>query len=295
MGGILWINGINVPCEVTSGKRGRDQIGESVRAIDGTLRIHRRVLKERVTFKATPQDVDVAIALRQLILGEGHNWSFDDATKGLYSGKGLGPSASSGAALNAAAAFLGARGLRLTATTGTITFKALPPLGTFPSSPTFQGWTVGCFRNAGAWHHYITTSEGLLWTDGVVGAGAMPGLTVNTAAGTVKIDAAGVTTDIDELFILPYNLPYSLQGTADDWGPQIYAQLANYGTTAQWPPLARLGVYGPAMFPISPIDEGQGMLQVAGELKEGSILWGRRSAFWGPGALQEFEFELKEV
>lgn len=275
---MLSLNGISIPISQNdNAKRGIIQIGESVRAVDGTMRAHRRVLKRTWEFATPVQDPLTAWATRRLILGEGHYWSFDDSTKGFYSSKGLPYSAATGATLTAGSAYIGAGKLSLSATTGTITFTALPLL-------TSQPWTVIVARNvnAGGWNHYIKDSAGNVWTNGVL-TGSTPWLTVTGSAGTVKIDAdATFATTVDELVVLPYRIPA-------DWASQIYTY-ANGGL--QWAPLARLYADGDAFYQ----DSAAGALQVFGTTEDQEFISGRYDASWGfQPNLQKLSFKLEEV
>lgn len=288
----LLINGIELPMAVNDGaKRKTEQLGQSKRAVDGTLRIHRRGIKTIIEGRTPILDPLQGDCFRRLLLGEGHNWSFDDGTKGLYSGKGLGPSASTDAALNVLAAYQGARGVRLNATTGTITYPALPA--------GVRNWTVMVARNTGAgFSHYIITNTsqdgGKAWVNGVDTTVATAWLTVNTNAGTVKIDAAGTTTDIDELVVLPYRIPSDAEAAEAPWAAQIFDWIDNY--SYQWAPLARLTVQGSVLYPDAPDVAAPPGLVVAGEAEETVFTHARWDATWGERSdLKQVSFKLMEV
>lgn len=291
----LIINGLEVPCAVDgAAMRKVEQIGQSQRAVDGTLRIHRRVLKNTWSLETTLLDPLQGDAFRRLILGEGHSWTFDDTTKGLYSSKGLGPSASSGASVTAGSAFLGAGKLQQTATTGTITYPALPLLSG-------QAWTVMVARHIGvSWTHYIVTSTSKAaneaWVDGVYGSNATAWLTVNTAAGTVKLDAqSGATTLYDELIILPFRIPQDAEAAASPWGLQLFNwQNPGLGGGAkQWAPLARLKASGDALYPDH---QANGWVVVAGKVEDSDFTIGRWDSAWGLRSdLKSVKFSLEEV
>lgn len=289
----LYLNGILVPCAVDGGaKRKLEQQGANVRAVDFSLRINRRTMKRGPWSLRTPLLGTVeAEAIRGLVLGLGHNWSFDDATKGLYSGKGLGPSASTNSVLSTANPFQGARHIRQTATSGTITFTALPL-----NSP---HWTVIVARDTGSgYKHYIVTdvsqAAGEAWEDGVYGSVATAWLTVTPSVGTVKLDAAGSTTDIDELVVLPYRIPHNSE-TETPWGFKIWEWIVDY--SHQWGPLARLTMQGYATTPDGSADPlaGTAALTVAGEIEESEYMIARDPAI---GVLPDFQsvgFTLKEI
>lgn len=225
----LTLNGITIDCsEPAGGSLSITLVGDSMRAVDGSMKIQRRVLKNKWSFTTTPQVNATALAIRDLIMGKGEYWSFD-AT--LYSSKGTAPSSATASVFSAGSAYLGAGKLSQTASTGTITFTVLPLKA--------WAWTVIHARKvgSGAWHHYITCSDGSSYTDGV--AAAIPGwLGVSTTPGTVTLTAdASQTTLVDELVILPFLIPAA-------WAPQIYA--LNNGAT-QWSNLSQLNALGDAI------------------------------------------------
>lgn len=296
MSSFLNINGVEVPCDYSSGvRRNTDQLGESKRAVDGTMRVHRRVLKNRWDFRTTILDPLQGDCFRRLLLGEGHYWSFDDATKGLYSSKGLGPSASSGASISAANPWHGAphRHLRLAATTGTITFTALP-------LKSGGHWTVMVARMVagGSYEHFIVTSTGTpthAWKDGIYGANAHAWLTVTPAAGTVKLDAdAADITDYDELIILPWRIPQDSEAAEAPWGQQLFTfQDPVAGNALQWAPLARLRASGDALYPDH---QASGYVDVAGKVAETGFELARWDSAWGlKPNLKHVAFTLEEI
>jgi hypothetical protein len=107
-----------------------------------------------------------------------------------------------------------------TATTGTVSYATLPAGGT--------KWTVAFWRSvaAAAFDHYVVTSAGHKWFNGGRADGtATAFLTVTTATGTVKLDAAGSTTDLDDLVILPYEVPAVVAPSIFGYGA-AFSQLA---------------------------------------------------------------------
>lgn len=207
----LRVNGIEVPVLADSASHMPKPFDEDERAEDASLLISRRALKESWKLTIAHRVPTDAIAWKKLLMGEGHSWDFEAST-GLYSSKGLGPSAATNSVQSASGAKFGAGCMRQTATSGTVTFTALPAGGT--------KWTVMFWRDlnaGGGWHHYVVNSAGQKWLDGVrADATSTTFLTVNTSAGTVKLDAGGTNTDIDDLVILPFDVPTT-------WPPDSYA------------------------------------------------------------------------
>lgn len=220
MAQILRISGIPLDVQVDSASHSTSQIGENERAEDGSLLISRRVLKETYKFKVAHASPTDALAVRDLLLGRGHTWNFNTS---LYSSKGLGPSALTNTVQNATTKY-GAGGAQQTASTGTVTFTALPAGGT--------KWTVMVWRKVGAgtFFHFVVTNTTKAavqaYVNGVLGADTTAWLTVNTTTGTVKLDADAVgTTNLDDLVILPYEIPTTWPASIFGYGA-AFSQLA---------------------------------------------------------------------
>jgi hypothetical protein len=179
---------------------------------------------------------------------------------------------------SAGSAYLGAGKLSQTAGGGN---NAQFTIGEIVTS---QRWTAMYARKvgAGAWNHYVATFDGSSTTSyvgGSVGA-AQSWLTVNTATGVVTLSSdASSTTLVDELVILPYQVP-------SDWPAQMFA--LNNGAT-QWSPLARLNALGDA------IVGGTRTVSVKGTAADltfvPSSIGGAAFAF----SNQTFGFDLEEV
>lgn len=203
------INGIDL-APIASAKdlpqEPKRDIGGVEDASDGSKVVTRIARKLDLTFTSIPLLSADAVAFEGLICGLGEHWSFDTS---LYGSKGLGPSGTIDAIQTAGTPKFGAGVLRLSATTGTITFAgaAQGPGGTF------RKYTVMVWRReSGVWHHYIVTSSGHKWLDGVRADGTSTTWLVVTAVGDVTIvNTAGATQDYDDLVVLPYEI-------VDYWG-----------------------------------------------------------------------------
>lgn len=201
----LTINGIDVEvAAATPPTAGIEEVGERVRAFDGTLRVSRHALKQSFEFTTPPMLRADATALRRLLMGEGHAWSFDS---NLYSSKGLGGSSVTNAVQQASGSSkFGAGRLQVGATTGTITFAAA--LG--------STWSAGFWRstNGTSWTHYLVRSDGAKWVDGSRSDGtSTTWLSVSSGSLTLA-NGTGSAVYYDDLYALPFL-------TADSWGPML--------------------------------------------------------------------------
>jgi len=220
MANILRISGIPIAVLTDGASHQTSQIGENERAEDGSKLINRRALKETYKFKVAHLSPTDAIATRELILGRGHTWNFDTH---FYSSKGLGPSVLTNTVINATSKY-GAGGAQQTASSGRIRYAALPANGT--------KWTVMVWRKvgAGAFTHYVVTSTtkagSQAYVGGVLTSDATSWLTTSTSLGTVTLDAdAASTTNLDDLVILPYEVPSSWPASVVAYGA-AFSQLA---------------------------------------------------------------------
>lgn len=232
MSNFLNLNGIEAPCSTNAGAKAEiEEMGTSKRAPDGTMLIHRRVTKEKWSFQLTIQDAQHAHAFRGLVLGKGEYLSFDAS---LYSAKGRAPSLATASVQSAGSGYLGAG--KLSQTAGTGVFQV-----TVPEIAITKRWSVMHARNlnGAGWNHYVATFNGSTtsYVNGAVGA-AQAWLGVNVTTGIVSLSAdASLATLVDELVILPYDVP-------SDWPAQMFA-LNNGGT--QWSALGRVNANGNAI------------------------------------------------
>jgi len=237
---LLRVSGIAVPVLQGDASHRPVAIGEVERAEDGTKLVSRRTIKESFKIKVAHQSPTDGIAWKKLFMGEGQTWDFNVS---LYGSQGLGPSASAGTPVVNATAKFGAGGCQLTATTGSISYAALPAGG--------AKWTVMLWRKvaAGGFDHYVVTSAGHKWINGARNDGVFTGwLTVTTATGTVKLDADGAsTTNLDDLVIFPFDVP-------DAWPLNIfdYGNGTGGATPTPFSRLAKLDIDGDLVDPNTP-------------------------------------------
>lgn len=274
----LTLNGIGIDCsEPAGGQNAISQIGDSKRAVDGTMRIHRRVLKNKWSFATTPQAAATANAIRDLILGKGEYWSFDDSVKFAYGSKATGPSSITGGGVTytTISPYLGVGSLLFGTTPATITFTSSELL--LANGP----WTVFyALRLSGTWHHYIACSDGTHYVDGV--SGSVIGLTVTPSAGTVLINPAVSNAQLDELVVLPYLIPLG-------WAAQIYAYVNPFANAAQWSKLAQVKAFGDM------IEAGTKTVPVAGTVSKMTYMVAALSNGTPSANVQSVAFDLDEV
>lgn len=218
----LAINGIEIPVrEGTLGEESRD-IGERAQAFDGTLRMSRLAQKLDLAFD-TPVMTDGA-SWYGLLTGQGEKWSFDSS---VYGSKGSPPSAATSAAVSATRSKFGGKSLKLTATTGDVTFTQNT------DTAAFWHW------NGAAWDHYVYNTAGVIHKNGVSPASGPTGVTVTVNGTAVRFQAGGGDVFLDDLVITPY-------GWVSTWQATVYAAGAAFGLTPQ------LAVTGDAIIAGSP-------------------------------------------
>jgi hypothetical protein len=208
----LAISGLDlsaIAATVSDPKADRRDVGIQAPANDGSMRATRINRKHDLSVVSIPLSGSDAFAWENLLVGEGHHFAFDAS---LYSSKGLGPSSSSGATQVAGTPKYGAGVLRLAATTGTITYPAAAN-----SSGGTPSWTVMVWRfETAVWHHYVVTSAGHKWFDGVRADGTST-TWLSVGSGNVTIaNTGGASQDYDDLVVLPV-------AVLDAWPPLFFA------------------------------------------------------------------------
>jgi hypothetical protein len=236
-----WIvaNGLELaPLAGTSSepKGERRDIGERDQAVDGTLRATQQTRKRDVKFTSVPLIQSDAMAWESYLTGEGHSWSFD--TLGLYSSKGLPPTAITAATVVSSGSGyvpkFGGKFLLLGASTGTVSW-ANATLNTFGSGA--PGWTFSVYRfndeaDAG-YVNYVFRSDGAKWVNGVRNDAYNFSAWFAVSSGHITLTWNGGADDIafDDMFLLPFKV-------LDSWPPLFAAR------TAAFSPLPYLDVTG---------------------------------------------------
>lgn len=171
----LRLNGITIPCRLGSPAPELEVVGETSRAIDASLVTERRAVKGVWGFETTAQAPATALAIRDLLAGRAHSWSFDSH---LYSSKGTPVTGSVGLAVSAVEKKYGAKSLSVPASGYAEATGMGWDFATLPWSASFWWW------DGAAWKHVVETSANKKYLDGVdVGARTF----VTTATNTLRI------------------------------------------------------------------------------------------------------------
>jgi hypothetical protein len=202
----LAINGVPFPAAEGSAEETIREVGSTTQAFDGTLRKNRITSKRDLRVRTTLLAEDEAIAWEGVVRGLGHAWPGTGGNMP-YSSKGLAPSATSG--------------------TPTYTGTAVQ-LDSTESVTWSVGagakWTVWFFMEqpAATFTHYVITSAGNKWVDGVSNNAASTAfVTVST---TLKLEATGgVARNFNDIAFMPFEVP-------DSWPPGLFAVLNSSAT-----------------------------------------------------------------
>ncbi len=263
MTSFLRINGIVVPNATDSADIEEKDVGAEHEAIDGSPIINFRAQKRSWKFSTTPRTAAESIAFRNLITGKGHVVSFDNQT--LYTSKGLAPSSIGG---------------NWSTTTGTPKFGAAMGQWTstntaWPFFTSSSPWTLAWWlnQNAAGWHHYVQTSAGTKWIDGVLAPGGTMLGFVGVTSGVATFGSA-TASKIDDIVALPFVVPA-------DWPAQMYS----WGNTAGLPFSALRNLTADGLFV-----ELNTLVTTVGKFTGGKLV---KSA--GAADLHKMSFELREV
>lgn len=204
----LRLNGIAVPVFHQNANAAKTPIGAFRRSVNGTGTVPRRTRKGVWRFDTTPKSAAEALAFRELVAGNGHVLSFDAQTP--YTSAGMAPVALAvGWGYTTTAPKYGA---------ACATMPASGALSTWAFFSSSSPWTIAFWSNySGAFKHYVATSAGPAWVDGVAGFALSDckGLD-NVTAGVAAFGiASGGVTKLDDVVALPFVVP-------SDWPAQIY-------------------------------------------------------------------------
>jgi hypothetical protein len=192
----LTLNGIAAPALVEGSKKTTIEIADRGTAFSGAPYVSLRRRKNLYSVRLGPLSQSDADAWAGLVAGDGHHWTFD---ADLYADDGLTYSTLANAAVSSTHTKFGAKSLKLTATTGTITFP----------TALVEPWTVMVWQYKVAWHWVVVRSDVAGgWTDGVYNAGTSTSW-LSVAGSTVLSEPIGLDTWYDDLIILPYLVPAS--------------------------------------------------------------------------------------
>lgn len=194
----LTVNGVEISIAEGEAAESTERIGEDLRAFSGGLISTTRAWKRGWRFRTIPMTAALAYAWLRLLRGDGHSWSFDDATYYLYSSKGLAPSSGTGTRRTATPApHVGSAYVRLSAG-ATLSYPAA-----LTGAWTLMVWIY----ESGAWHNYIECSDGTKYKDGAVYGSAIAFLTVTAGAAILGDSGSGAVQDFDDFVVLPFIAP----------------------------------------------------------------------------------------
>lgn len=226
----LTLNGVNLPVLAHAEPQRQSFLidGDDDRAPSGNARRHDRGEKLEWKFNLKPMRQTLARAFRGLIKGDGHHWSFEDASTFLYSDRGLGPTVNTSNSRTGGAFKHGAFSLAQHSGSSVLTYTV---------GGLLNGWTAMIFRdNGSSMDHYLVRSDGSKWVNGSNNNAANTTfLVVNANAGTVTLqnDASWTSNTFDDFVVLPYLVP-------DDWPALMYAA----HNVAAWSSLPKLNASG---------------------------------------------------
>lgn len=198
---MLTINEVTIPQSADSGTESFEVIGDLDRAYDGTWRESRTSEKRRFDVRTTVLAQDVGEALKLLLQGRGHVWSFDSDR---YSSKGLGPSTGAAAGTITGGGKFGSY----------MALSAAEQI-TWPTGfgdPATNDYTILLFEDSGApWDRWaIKNVQGTVtkFLNGATTGAATPFVSVDSSGDITIGDGAGAF-DIDDLVFVPFALPDS--------------------------------------------------------------------------------------
>lgn len=200
MADLLKINGVPFPVASDSLEESIREIGLLSQAFSGKLRRSRQTIKKDLRATTTPLILSEARAWEGMVQGLGQAWQF---TTHLYSASGLGPTAVTGTPTIS--------GSKLSLDTGEdVDYSVDDSLG----------WTVmGEVYNGTTTKHYVVTSGGHKWVDGVRDDGATTTFFA-VSSGVLTLAASGATFTFSGVVFFPFVTP-------DSWPPYLYTAFPN--------------------------------------------------------------------
>tara|TARA_Y100000310_G_scaffold292510_1_gene321303 strand:+ start:754 stop:1512 length:759 start_codon:yes stop_codon:yes gene_type:complete len=175
--------------EIADGEAVESQIefGDTHRSFNGTLLQTRRAIKREWELLTAPYIQAEATAIRKLLQGYGHHWSFD---VNMYSSKGLNEKS----------------GTATTPSGGKFNDKLDVTADVQFATELTDDWTALLYRYDGAdWVYYAVTSEGDEWEDGVKGSYDTSWMSVD-GDGDLQLDISGAN-DYDDVVAFPFLAP----------------------------------------------------------------------------------------
>lgn len=196
---MLSVNGIELPIATDTLVHNVEEVGESSRAVSGTLLSDRRAMKRAWAFRLALQPRYEALFLKEVLLGAGDVWSFDAH---LYSSRGNPATVTgSGAGISATRSKFGAQSCKL------------PSAGTLvlPVTTTYGCTAFAWVWNGSAWVLEVVSFQGGATTTsyyartvsagGTVAASSWPGVWTQSASSLTL--TAPAETWVDDFWLVP--------------------------------------------------------------------------------------------
>ncbi|TQF14044.1 hypothetical protein FJV41_20820 [Myxococcus llanfairpwllgwyngyllgogerychwyrndrobwllllantysiliogogogochensis] len=272
----LSLSGIPIPLDAGSPLQyRRELLGEVSRSFAGQLRSGVRGRRWTLSGSTMPLLLEEALAMRDLVDGRGHSWSFD---AGMASSTGIVPSLITGSAGGQLGGAKYGAGRMRCAPGGRVRWPLVQGTETLWRT-TLAFWVRGPELGSGAWTHLVidlATEEvyrdGVLWTTVDVLTDYSIVVAVTEAYLEMGCHADGVgEVSYDDLVVLPYRVPTS-------WLPTWATSNVPFGPLP-FHRVAGTGVHEPVL-----------MLGQAGD-GTAMELWTEAGQFL---AHEAFDFELRE-
>ncbi len=205
MADFLTLNGFAVP--IADSLQQFDVVGDPTRrAIDGHALLGENRRLRRWTMRTPLIEHADAEALRLLIIGKGHYWSFDDAAieRAVYSSRGVRDAAQAGTPAISVESKYGANALELNVGED-VSWTGLD----VNSTTRFTSMVWVKTTEGGGYDHHIRTSGGLRYVNGILdGAPSLNGMMTTTSTSFVLRYPSSGTSDVavefDDLVVFPF-------------------------------------------------------------------------------------------
>jgi hypothetical protein len=206
----LSASGIEIPVAVDTFTEEVREVGSTVQAFSGALVRSRIATKRDIEFEVPLTANTLAGQYERWLRGEGEMWTFTN----LYGSKGTGPESGYSGTIQASSGISGTG--NLTVASGSHAYRI---------APAGSSWTFAVWYSTAAspsYTHYVVTSAGNKWVDGVSNNGAST--TWAAVSNGILTLTGGTDRRWDNLFAFP--------ATVDSTWPPIFYGTAGNGDVA---------------------------------------------------------------
>lgn len=229
----LAINGVTFPTGIQGASEPIRELGFVGASYGGQALSSIRATKKDLLLNSVPLPESDAQAWDQFLRGLGEYWSFDS---GLYGSKGTGPAVTTGLSITSGSpSYLSTPRLQIEGNATPRFFEVT--LGWLATKWTVAHWEKNDNIPGGTLNSWVSTSDGRHWANGVVNGSGASSLSVAGQAVRITGPGAGINKLVDELVILPFEIPTS-------WGPSFHSHAA---LGRAYAPLPRLHLHGDAI------------------------------------------------